>query len=224
MLYALGDPLSFLLLVLAFVVCAVLAGWLSALAGTRLQPPLPAPGEPGRTRPDPRRQLDPFGCVGAAVAGPGWARPIEVPEHRRGTAVALAVLAGPLVVLALGLGVLGGYGAVHSPVPASVTLLQNGAGRLPPIQEAWVLGGLMATYVGALSLVPLPPLPGGQALFALAPRTAGWQRARAQLVERNIGTAVLLALLLIPLGGPQALLPTVLDRILDPLVRAVSGG
>ena len=218
MLYALGDPVSFALLVLAFVVTATLAGWLSALACSRV-----AVREPGRRAPDPRRQLDPFGAVGAAVAGMGWARPVEVPEHRRGTGVALAVLTGPLVVLALGLGALAGFGAAYDAVPADSLLLQRGAGVLSPAQEAWALGGLMATYVGGLSLVPLPPLPGGTALFALAPRSVGWQKARYQLVERNIGTAVLLALLLIPLGGPQALLPSVLDSVLGPLVRAVSG-
>ena len=83
--------------------------------------------------------------------------------------------------------------------------------------------GLMNVYVGALSLVPLPPLDGGRLLFALGPRTAGWQKAEYQLDERNIGVAVLLALLLIPLGGPQALLPTLLDTLAGPLVRLVTG-
>ena len=219
MLYALGDPVSFVLLVLAFVVTATLSGWCSALACTRV-----GLAEPGRSRPDPRRHLDPFGAVGAAVAGPGWARTVELPAHRRGAGVALAVLTGPLVVLAVGLGALAGFGAAYGPVPGTVSLLQSGAGPLPIGQEAWLLGGLMATWVGALSLVPLPPLPGGQALFALAPRTQGWQKAHLQLVERNIGIAVLLALLLVPLGGSTALLPAVLGRVLDPLVRAVSGG
>ena len=219
MLYALGRPLSFVLLVVAFVVSAVLAGWVSSLAARRV-----GVREPGRGQPDPRRQLDPFGCVAAAIAGIGWARPVEVPGLRRGSGVALAVLAGPLVVLALGLGALAGFGVAYGPVGASAQLLQNGVTGAPVGQQAWFLGGLMATYVGALSIVPLPPLPGGTALFALAPRTLGWQKAHHQLVERNMGTAVLLALLLIPLGGATALLPTVLDRVLDPLVQAVSGG
>ena len=219
MLYALGDPLSFVLLLAAFVVSVTLAGWLSALACARV-----GLREPGRARPDPRRQLDPFGAVGAAGAGIGWARPVEVPERRRGAGVALALLTGPLAVLAIGLGALAAFGVTYSVVPASSQLLQNGAGGLPPGEEAWLLAGLMATYVGALSVVPLPPLPGGFALFAVTPQSAGWRKARYQLVERNIGTAVLLALLLIPLGGPAALLPTVLNRVLDPLVRVVSGG
>ena len=76
----------------------------------------------------------------------------------------------------------------------------------------------------ALSLVPLPPLDGGRLLFALAPRSPGWQKAEYQLDERNIGIAVLLALLLIPLGGPQALLPVLLDTLAGPLLDRVTGG
>ena len=82
----------------------------------------------------------------------------------------------------------------------------------------------LGAFVAALSLVPLPPLDGGRLLFALAPRTPGWQKAEYQLDERNIGVAVLLALLLIPLGGPQALLPVLLDTVVGPLVDLVTGG
>lgn len=222
MLYALGDPVSFLLLVLALVLSVVLAGWVSCLAVSRL--PGTSLGREGRLRPDPRRHLDPFGSVGAAVSGIGWARPVELPHGRRGAGAALAVLAGPLVVLGLGLGLLVAFGAAHGPVPSGGTgaLQQGVGGDLGP--RALYLGGLVATYVGALSLVPLPPLPGGTAMFAVAPPTLGWQKAHHQLVERGIGTAVLLALLIIPLGGPTALLPTVLGSVVAPLVRLVSGG
>jgi len=230
-LYALGDPVSFLLLLLAFVVCVVLSGWVSALAVSRLGGTTLR--QEGRLRPDPRRQVDPFGAVAAAVAGPGWARPVELPHRRRGAGAALSLLAGPLVVLAAGLGLLAAFGAAYRPlsgggpallqqgVPAGVLGLTAGADLAA---RALLLLGLMATYVGALSLVPLPPLPGGSALFAVAPQTPGWQKAHFQLVERNLGTAVLLALLLVPLGGPSALLPTVLGTVLGPLVRLVSGG
>ncbi len=220
MLYALGDPVSFLLLVIAFVVCAVVAGWLSALACSRLG--LRELRAERRTRPDPRRQVDPFGAVGAAVSGIGWARPID-PGLRRGAGVALALVAGPLVVLGAGLGALAAYGATAGGLPGvSAVVLQRGLSA-DLAERAWLLGGLMATYVGALSLVPLPPLPGGHALLAVAPRTIGWQKARYQLVDRGIGTAVVLALLLIPLGGATALLPAVLDSVLSPLVRLVTG-
>ena len=67
-------------------------------------------------------------------------------------------------------------------------------------------------------------LPGGRLLFGLSPRTVGWQKAEHHLVEQNIGLVALLVLLLLPLGGPQALLPAVLDHVVSPLVRLATGG
>lgn len=243
MLYALGDPRSLVVLLVAFVLAVTVSGWVSALVGVRSL--TPQARAQGRTRPDPRRHLDPFGSVGAVIAGLGWAAPLEVPERARAGRVAAVVLAGPLVVLALGVGLLAAYGALAAGgdlsggdlsggglltsglgLPPGSALLQRGTGLvggLPFGEQALLLAGLSASYVGALQLVPLPPLPGGQVLFALAPQTLGWQKARYQLVDRNIGLVVLLAALVLPLGGTR-LLPYVLDTVLDPLVRLVTGG
>lgn len=223
MLYAIGDPLSFGLLVASFVLCVTLVGWVTALVARR-QGEVSVRRE-GRTRPDPRRHLDPYGSVAGAIAGVGWAHQLELVRRRRPVPDALLLLTGPVVVLVAGLSGLAAFGALQSPLSgASSLVLQQGIGAGTVGQRAWLLASLMATYVGALSLVPLPPLPGGQLLFRLVPRTPGWQRAELQLVERGIGTAVLLALLLIPLGSPQALLPSILDSLLSPLVRLVTGG
>ena len=223
MLRALADPYSFAVLLLSFVLAVTLLGWVSSSLAART-------GDrgvraEGRTRPDPRRHVDPFGTVGAVLGGLGWARPLELGRSRPGRAV-LVLLTGPLLLVAAGLGlvalvsadgelVLGG-GAVYA--------LQEGVGALEPGQEALLLLGLTFVFTGVLALVPLPPLPGGVLLLALAPRTPGWQKAELQLVERNIGLAVLLALVLLPLGGPLPVLPSVLDEVLAPLLRAVSGG
>lgn len=235
MLRSLSDPQSFVLLVLALVFFLTLAGWVTARIAARqdrqdgLRSVL---GPEGRLAPDPRRQIDPFGAVAALIAGTGWAKPVERPTHRRRAgSVALAVLTGPVLVLAVGLGLLVAFRAVsgvglRSGIPYSV-VLQQGSDlllSLPFGERALLLFGLAGTYVGALALVPLPPLPGGQVLFAAAPRTTGWQKAQLQLVERNIGIAIVLALLLLPLGGDRALLPIVLDAILSPLVALVTGG
>jgi membrane-associated protease RseP (regulator of RpoE activity) len=113
------------------------------------------------------------------------------------------------------------YGGIAS---TSASLLQHGV-RLEPLSaRAALLFGMMNLYVGLLSLVPLPPLDGGRLLFALAPRSIGWQKAAYQLIDNNVGIAVLLLLLLLPLGGPQALLPVILDDIASPLARLVTGG
>lgn len=231
MLYALGDLRSFVYLLAFSIVCITLSGWICALAAFRqgqrnLKPE-------GRLLPDPRRQLDPFGAISAVIAGIGWAKPVDVPRTSAGR-VALAVLSGPVVLLAIGLGTLAGFGIHYNdslggigPAIDSIGgayLLQHGSPDLSAGQEAWVLFGIAATWTGGIQLVPLPPLPGGQVLFAAAPRTLGWQKAEYQLVERNFGTGILLALMLIPLGSNVALLPNVLDNLLGPLVKAVTGG
>jgi Zn-dependent protease len=225
-LYALRDPVSFVVLVLSFLVATTVHGWVQALVAARAGDRRPA--AEGRTRLDPRRHVDPFGAVAAAIAGVGWARPVEPPDRRRRGALVAVLLSGAIANLVLGFAVLVGFRLAGGGVTGTtVQLLQYGVGQglgggelLP---RALLMLGLMNVFVGALSLVPLPPLDGGRLLFALAPRTAGWQKAEYQLDERNIGVAVLLALLLIPLGGPQALLPVLLDTVVGPLTDLVTG-
>ena len=227
MLYALGDPVSFVVLVLSFLVAATLHGWVQALVATRTGDRRPA--AEGRTRPDPRRHVDPFGAVAAAIAGVGWARPVEPPDRRRRGALVAVLLSGAVANLVVGAVLLLGVQALTGGITGmTVQLLQYGVGRGigggDLLARALLMLGLMHVYVGALSLVPLPPLDGGRLLFALAPRSPGWQKAEHQLDERGIGIAVLLALLLIPLGGPQALLPVLLDTIVGPLADLATGG
>ena len=222
MLYALGEPLSFVILVLSFVLAVTLHGWVQSVVSARTG----GRGalQPGATRPDPRRHLDPFGTIAGAIAGVGWARPVEVAGRVSRRALALVVAAGAGLNLALGFGALVALRALEGPLGgASSVLLQRGVSGLDPLSHVLLLFGLMNVFVGVLSLVPLPPLDGGRLLFASAPRSSGWQRAQYYLVDQNIGVAVLLALLLIPLGGPQALLPTILDTLLGPLVELVTG-
>jgi Zn-dependent protease len=224
-LYALGAPLSFVVLLLSFVVAVTLHGWAACWAADRA-------GDrrsrlEGRLRPDPRHHVDPFGAVAGLIAGIGWARPLEplAGRRRRGGLIATC-LAGPAVNLVVGMAAMVGFGAVSGirlPL-ATAKLLQDGTPGLGAADTALLLFGLMNLYVGVLSLVPLPPLNGGRLVFGLAPRTVGWQKAEYHLVEQNIGLGALLLLLIVPLGGPQALLPTVLGHIVSPLARLVTGG
>ena len=222
MLYALGDPVSLLLLVVSFVLAVTLHGWVQALVAARTGDRRPA--AEGRTRPDPRRHLDPFGAVAAALGGVGWARPLELPDRRRRGALVAVLLSGAVANLVVGVAVLAAFRVVAGPVAgASTLLLQRGVGGDLPAR-ALLLLGLMNVFVGLLSLVPLPPLDGGRLLFALGPQTPGWRRADHQLDERNIGVAVLLALLLLPLVRSGPLLLFVLDTVGGPLVDLVTGG
>lgn len=225
MLYALGDPVSFLILVASFLIAVTLHGWVSAVAADRSGDRRPR--REGRLRLDPRRHLDPFGAIAAAIAGVGWARPLEPAGTRpRKGALIASCLAGALVNLALGAVALVAFHQVAGAalIGATSTVLQHGITGGSIGERALLLLGLMNAYVGLLSLVPLPPLDGGRLLFGLAPRTPGWQKAEYYLVEQNFGLGAVLLLLLLPLGGQQALLPTLLDDILSPLVRLLTGG
>ncbi|MDT7546889.1 MAG: hypothetical protein QOE99_2999 [Actinomycetota bacterium] len=225
MLLALGNPLSFVLLVASFVVAVTAHGWASALAADRAGDRRPR--LEGRAKPDPRRHVDPFGAVAGAIAGFGWARPLEPagPRQRRGQLLA-SCLSGSAVNLLLAAAALVGFRLLSGQGIATVsaTQLQHGVTGASTAERAAFLFGLMNAYVAILSLVPLPPLDGGRLLFGLAPRTAGWQKAEYHLVEQNVGIVVLLVLLLLPLGGPQAVLPAILDTVVSPLVRLVTGG
>lgn len=231
MLYALARPLTFLILLVSFLIAVTLGGWVSALAAARL-----GPGSlraEGRLRPDPRRHLDPFGSVAALIAGFGWWRPVELPPRggsgaRGGVgtgSLALACLAGPAVLLGVAALALGLFSVSYGSVGGSVSQLLQGADvGLAVLPTALLLAGVMHLYVGLLALVPLPPLPGARLLFGLAPRSGGWQKAEHYLVEQNIGVVLVLALMLVPLGGPAPLLPTVLDSVTGGPLRSLTGG
>ncbi|HTL24061.1 MAG TPA: site-2 protease family protein [Mycobacteriales bacterium] len=223
MLYALSHPASLALLLVSYVVGLTLHGVVQAAVarwrGDR------RPAHEGRLKADPRVHIDPFGAVGALISGLGWVRPVEL--QRRSKAVIVWVsLAGPAVQLVLGVAllllwrVLDGPG---DPFPGGAAYFLQHGRPLSDGADLLRLAGASQLYLGVLSLVPLPPLDGGRLLFALAPRTQGWLRAEHQLAERNIGVAVLLALLLVPLGGPVPILPDLLDALLGPLMGLLCG-
>ena len=227
MLYALEHPASFGVLLVSFVLGIALHGtaqaWVARWRGDRRA------AQEGRLKADPRLQVDPFGAVAALIGGLGWTKPVEINQFRRKDGLVAVTLLGPAVNLVLGIGLLLLWRAVCTP---SLLAADVSGGAAYALQHGWPLSGggdvlllvgCSQLYLGALSLVPIPPLDGGRLLFGLAPRTEGWRKAEHHLVERNIGVAVLLALLLVPLGGPVPVLPNLLDTILAPLLRALVG-
>jgi Zn-dependent protease len=222
-LYALAHPASLAVLLVSYVVGLTLHGVVQGLVarwrGDR------RPAQEGRLKADPRVHIDPFGAVGALISGLGWVRPVELHRRRKDLLVWVS-LAGPAVQLLLGVALLLVWRVVAGPgdpfPDGAAYYLQHGR-PLPQASDVLLLAGASQLYLGVLSLVPIPPLDGGRLLFGLAPRTQGWLRAEHQLVERNIGVAVLLALLLIPLGGPVPILPDLLDVVLGPLLGLLCG-
>lgn len=224
MLYALGDLTSFLLLLVASVVALTLHGWLTALLSARTGDRQVA--AEGRLVPDPRRQIDPFGAIAALVGGVGWSRAVQAPARGRRGAVLLTTLVPAGVLVVLGLALLAAWHVVSGASIASggdvSLLLRDETPFLPLVDLVLLLSGAVLLVDGLLSLVPLLPLAGGRLLFALAPRSRGWQQAEQQLGERNIGTVVLLALCLFVTSVP--LLPAVLDAVAGPLAALVTRG
>jgi membrane-associated protease RseP (regulator of RpoE activity) len=124
-------------------------------------------------------------------------------------------LAGPLVCVAVGFGLLvadalHGDAAVLSDLPRVASLVRGITGA-----PFLLLAGVEVLGTGVLMFVPLPPLPGGRLLFALAPRSSGWQRAEYELVEHNWGVAALLLLLLPLFSDPPVLI--LVDLVVHPL-------
>lgn len=222
MLYALDDLTSFLLLLVATVVALTLHGWVSALVALRSGDRAIAAER--RTGPDPRRQIDPFGAIAALVGGVGWSLPVGSPDRRRRGALLATTLLPAVVMIAVGLALLAGWAGVSGgSVPASSEpsiALRDGTPGAPAGELALLLLGVVHLYTGLLSLVPLLPLAAGRLLFALAPRSRGWQQAELQLGERNIGTAILLGLLLLAPG----LVFSILDALGGPLAALATGG
>ena len=232
MLYALGHPGIVVGLVAGFVLACLLHAIAQAFTAARLG--LRRPAAEGRISLDPKRQLDPFACVAAALAGPGWPRPVETGARvwgGRSWRPVLALAVGPLVSAALGVGWLLAGRAAGLPRGVlglagftDLSDLLHGHGSLASfglLTQILVGGGVAALAVGFTSLVPLPPLDAGRALFAVAPRTNGWLRAEHWLVEQNIGLVAVIVLLVIPLAGEGPLLLGLLDTVARPLLHAV---
>lgn len=224
MLYALRHPVALTALLLAFLLGVAVRGFVQARLTARLGDRSALAG--GRGGLDVRRHLDPFGAVGAALAGVGWGRPVErvssVRKDQRGRLLAV-LLAGPAALLLLGALLLAGYAAAGGPrglgqagiVPA---ILHAEVRPENAAQTVLLFAGIELVAMAVLAMLPMPPLDGGRILFLYAPRTAGWQKAEYHLAEQNIGTAIVLALLLIPLAGEDPLLLFLLDLIMHPLL------
>jgi Zn-dependent protease len=77
---------------------------------------------------------------------------------------------------------------------------------------------LTTIEVALLYLVPLPPLDGARIMWALAPPTAGWQKARYYLEEQNYGLGILIVLLLPIFGGNVGLIGRIVESVAQPIV------
>jgi membrane-associated protease RseP (regulator of RpoE activity) len=178
--------------------------------------------------------VDPYGCVSAAIGGTGWGSPVDVSNfvRRPGGRVVAQLLAGPVVLCALGVAALlafqswtgfdfSGSGELLAVVHGDAFATSHVHYAIGFGEVALFLAGVEWLTMGILAIMPLPPLDGGKLLFALVPRTLGWQRAHYRLDEENWGALILLVLAL-PIIVRTPILIQFLGRIVDPIVGAIT--
>ncbi|XVU23033.1 hypothetical protein ACQPZJ_38080 [Actinoplanes sp. CA-054009] len=213
MLYALGEPVAFVALVVSFLLALVLRA-VAIRATSRM---LKIADRRESIAPRLREDVDPFGAVAAAIGGMGWGKMLTVDDvprwHGRGRAAAV-FLAGPLLCIVVSQVLMLAYALAYPDNilafigPADVLL-----GIDLPVGEQVLLSlavGLLC--FGILAIIPIPPLDGFGALHsALRTPGRGMQWMRLWFEDKNIGVLVLLILCIFPFGVPFLL------QILDAL-------
>ena len=250
MLYALRYPFSFGVLIATFVVGVTVRGLVQQLVSGERRPKWVRANTKRRRSTWLQPYVDVYGAIAALLGGVGWGVPVDTsdPRHRsKGRRVAQLLL-GPLVLAGLGVGLLlvfrswthfNGVNAKQFPALAdqislyAVSTGQSFAGSVPghlhshvhyvlPFgQVALLLAGVELLAMGILAILPLPPLDGGRWLFALTPRSGGWQRVRFRLDEENWGLLILL-FCSFPVIFRRVLLISILGAIVNPLVRLIA--
>ena len=190
MLYALRYPLSFVVLVVAFVLGLAARGFAQRLVSGQRRPAWARQLTRRRSLMWLKPYVDPYGFVGAIIGGPGWGTPVAVNNfrHRPGGRVIAQLLAGPVVLAVMGVGALEGFRQWSGyKLSGSGVLLATLRGELfvgygaKHARFDYVLGfGKVALFfagtvwltMAILAIMPLPPLDGGKLLF-------DWRHARS---------------------------------------------
>lgn len=232
MIFALRHPAVLLGLALGFVLGVSLrAGvqrWLARGGSGRRRGSLRPVGGSGR-RLSPRAgwaaYLDPYGAVGAVLAGAGWGVRPEPRRRGRGSDVMMlvAALAVHAALAAVGFAAFRAAGGpLYALGSVSVTDVLHGTFDVGTVGESVALGFAMVNLAcGLLALVPIPPLEMGVVLWSRLPRSPGARRMAYRVLEEQWGVAVVLLLLLLPLAGQQPVLLAVINAVSDPILNAL---
>ena len=180
----------------------------------------------GRLTLDPRAHFDRVGGTLLAVTmvvsalqsgsafGFGWARPTPVnPLNLRGgrRSEAIVALAGPasnLVLAMIAAVPIRLVVALDLPVPGVVVLV---------LYDFVLINVALALF----NLIPIPPLDGSRALFALLPPRTAW---RWQALVEQYGTVLLLLAVFVPfLPGGRTVVEFIFGALADPLIRLLLG-
>lgn len=213
MLFALGEPVAFVALVVAFLLALMLRA--VAIRFTARTLGLFDRREP--LSPRPREDIDPFGAVAAAIGGMGWGKTIsvdEVPRWRGRGRAAMVFLAGPLSCIVVAQLFFAGY-AFSTPDNAlgwiDPSMVLRGF-PMPLVDQLLVSAGAALLTFGLLALIPIPPLDGFGVLWSAQRKPGpGMQWMRLWFEDKNLGVLILLIGCFFPFDFP------VLLRILDVL-------
>ena len=204
MLFVLNKPALLVGIIAALYIGVVVGSGATVLAAKLLGDPMGQ--REGRLSLNPAKHVQIYSAVMMVLAGYGWAEQVPLNDRWRARRwhVSAAVLARPLAYAVLTLGALAGakgvsvpgYGVLNDRIPEAVS---GGSAHSFPA-ELLLQMALVFAALCVISLIPLPPTDLGRVIFTLGGQSIGWQKARYQLEERNIGVVVVLALLLLPVA------------------------
>ncbi len=203
MLFVLNKPALLLGIIAALYVGVVVGTGATVLTAKLMGDPMGQ--REHRLSLNPVRNVHIYSAVMMVLAGHGWAEPVPLNDRWRARRfhVATAVLARPITYALLSFAALAAMKGIQ--------LVEYGVG-VSRIPEAAAIGGdrfaaelllQMSVVFAALcviSLIPVPPTDLGRVIFTLGGQSLGWQKARYQLEERNLGLVILMALLLLPVA------------------------
>ncbi len=204
MLFALGEPVAVVALVVAFLLGLLLRAFAIRITARSLG--LTERREP--VTPRLRDDIDAFGAVAAAVGGMGWGKTISVDEvprhHGRGKAAAVFA-AGPVVCILVAQILFAAY-VLAFPDNLLAALSPSDVLRgfpLPLGEQVLLCLAVGLLSFGLLALIPIPPLDGFGILWSAVRRPGtGIQKTRLWLDDKNLGVLILLICCFFPLSYP----------------------
>ncbi|GAA2531128.1 hypothetical protein [Pilimelia columellifera] len=217
MLFALAWPVSFVGLLLGFVLAVVTRSAARRATARLVRAPVRPRGASWW-----RAEFDIFGVVAAAVAGPGWGRGVDLDHSGSRAQRVVPTLVGALSPLLLGAALLAGYRVAYGPPPLLLATDQLHGGPAPDYLAELLLSlAVELLCFGALALLPLPPLDGYALLWHAmrTPRVTA-HKIRHVLVDNNVGPLILLFMSFFPLDRPMLRIPV--DLIATPLLWALA--
>jgi hypothetical protein len=201
MLFVLDKPALLLGIIAALYIGVVVGGAATVLTARALGDPMGQ--RSGFLSLNPAKHVQIYSAVSMVLAGYGWAEQVPLNDRWRARRfhVCAAVLARPVTYAVLSLAAVAGAGATKAPIyveglnriPETLTV------GIPFVTQLLLQMALVFASLCVISLIPLPPTDLGRVIFTLGGTSMGWQKARYQLEERNLGLAIVLALLLLPI-------------------------